>query len=171
MYISDEFIAFNDNCYIICLIPIFTSLMTEVQIISHLFLLKQRLNILNHHIEEYKFNVSNHFPKTLIKDQNPKKTKSISMIKNKLFSISEITLKNKIKFNNQQEQTKLYKFYVKSLNIFKKLLRFFMKIGNFKKNTIFDKNFEEIKGNGNGKIFAALRSRMAGAAADARRVA
>lgn len=149
MYISEEVVAFNNYCYVMCFVPMFISIMTEIQVISNLLLLKQRLNILNHLILEFKFDISNIFPKETGKPENHK---NISAIRQKVFFISEMALKKQIKFKipkkpNKSIFIKLCTICQSAQNIFKSFLKFLMKIVNLKQNTIFDKNFVQIKGN------------------------
>lgn len=132
-----------------CFVPMYISIMTEIQILSNLFLLKQRLDILNHLILEFKYSISNIFIKDIIKLDNEK---NVSIVKHKIFFISEMALRKQIKFKIIKKQnksifSKLSKLWESSQDILKSFLKFVMKIVNFKQNTIFDKNFVQIKGN------------------------
>lgn len=148
MYISQG-VTFSNMCVLICYVPFFTSTMAEIQFISFVLLIKERLKIMNHLIIEYKIKLN--LKTATFHDHKQSDIYAIKydLIRKKVFFISEFGQKNK---HNLVNQTKCCGIITKPnlnllLNPVQSFWHFIKNLCNFRKTRIFNVNFQQLSTN------------------------
>lgn len=145
MYISQG-VTFSNMCVVICYVPVFTSTITEIQFISFILLIKERLKIMNNLIIEYKMKLNTVNTATFHKHSDTYNIKS-DLIRNEVFLISEFGPKNK---HNLMIKTTKPNLNFNSNHV-QSFCRFIKNLCNFQKTKIIDENFQQLSTNINTK--------------------
>lgn len=107
MYLSPTSIDFQDNCLLLCIIPMFVVIVTvECRLFAYFLLIRERLKVINELINVYREQLKNG-----IEDDD-------LIIKDKLFFITEFTQPSKAFFKAPQKppsSLKIYWNFLKSL--------------------------------------------------------